>query len=57
MAYQGLLALEIEAARRREVIAADAAHSPTLLRPVRPSMPRTLELAFRSLIVAVSSAR
>jgi len=57
MAYQGLLALELEASRRREVIAADAAHTPTIRRPARPSTPRTLDLAFRSLIIAISSAR
>lgn len=57
MAYQGTMAWEIDAERRREVVAADAAGHRRPRQSERPAMVRTLDLAVRSLIVALSPGR
>jgi hypothetical protein len=57
MAYQGLMAWEVEAERRREVIASDATQSRRIRQPKRPATVRRLDLAVRSLIVTLTPGR
>lgn len=57
MAYQGWMAWEVDAERRREVIASEAVRPPRVRQPDRPSVTRTLDLALRSLIVTITAAR
>ena len=57
MAFQGWMAWEVDAERRREVIAAEAARPPRVRQPDRPSVTRTLDLALRSVFTAIAAGR
>lgn len=57
MEFQGRTAWEVAAERRREVIAAEVAQHRHPRKTERPTMVRKLDLAVRSLIVALTPGR